>query len=87
MPLGINLAAVEPRAPFLFTNDVIGGLSLEETGLHVRITGFQIRMVLLGELAIRLADLIRGRIARNAKNFIGIFRYELLPICGSHHIT
>ena len=69
---GIDVAAVEPRTLIGITQQVVGRRDRLEAFLGHRITRMQIRMVLLGELAVGLADIIRSGLRRHAEHLVWI---------------
>ena len=50
--------------------DVVGFLNVLEALLGGLVPGIQIGMILARELPVRLADLVRGGLARNAQRFV-----------------
>jgi hypothetical protein len=72
--IGVDLAKVELLALLGVADDVEGGADLLELLLGLLVPGIGVRMVGLGELAKRFANLVRGRGAGNAKLLIGVAR-------------
>src|SRR6185295_1515565 len=74
---GVDLPAIEP-GPFLrIGQQFICGRDRLETLLGRRFSRVEIRMVLLGELAIRGADLVVGRSFRDAERRVGIIGHDV----------
>lgn len=78
LTVGINLALVEAGSLLGFTYDVVSYLSLQEALFGIPVTGIEVRMIFLGDLAISLTDLIRRSRSGHAKNVLGINGHEAL---------
>jgi hypothetical protein len=72
--VGVDLAQVELLALLGVADDVEGGADLLELLLGLLVPRIGVRVMGLGELAERLADLVRGRGAGNAEFLIGVAR-------------
>src|SRR5690242_5342286 len=70
----IHLAAVVAGAFLRVGQDVVRGRDRLETRLGGRLPGVQIGVKLLGELAVRLADLLGGGVRLDAEHLIGGLR-------------
>ena len=81
LPLGagcVYLAGVESGTLLLVANDIVSGCDLLEAGFRPLVAGMQVRVVLLGEPAIGLADLLLRRRTADAQDLIWV-RHRLGP--------
>jgi hypothetical protein len=74
-PVGVDLAGVELPALLGVAQDVEGGADLLEALLGGGIAGIGVGMVLLGELAEGLPDIVGPGAAGNAEHLVGISRH------------
>src|SRR5262249_32180971 len=75
--VGIDLAAVEARPLLLVADDAVGGVHLLEALSGALVARLGVRVVLLGETAIRLFDGRGIGIPRHAEHAIGIAHRSL----------
>ena len=68
----IDLAAVEGAAVLLVADDLIGLVQRGKTVLRLGIVRILVRMMLLGELAVRRLDVLGRGALRHAQHVIGI---------------
>ena len=76
---GVRLAGVEGPALFRVAQQGVCGGNVLEPRLGFLVAGVQVRMVLLGELAVSLADLFVRRSLRKPERFIGISHNRRIP--------
>ncbi len=68
-----GLAERVVRLPLLgVREDVVGALHLLEALLGAVVAGVPVRVVLARELAIRLLDVVVGRVLRDAEHLVGV---------------
>ena len=79
---GIDLAAVVLLALLRVADDLVGARHLLEALLRgdLRVSGVQVGMQLLGQLAIGAANVVFARVARHTQNHIGIIGHSSAPI-------
>ena len=76
MPLGVELSGVVLLALVRVADDVEGRADALELLLGGLVARIGVGMVLLGELAERLAELVVARAPGNAKFLVGVARQE-----------
>src|SRR5271165_5207561 len=72
-PRGVDLAGVVAAALVRIGQELVGGRNLLEPLLGVLVARVEVRMQLLGELTIGLADLLGGRRLGDAEDLVGVF--------------
>src|SRR5215831_19279201 len=74
----IYLAAVETRALLLVAEDIIGRGDVLEACFRAFIARMQIRVAILGEPAVGLADFLLRRLAANTQHFVRVCHGRVL---------
>ena len=76
-PRGVDLAGVVAASLFRVRQQVVGGRNLLEPLLGMLVARIEVRVQLLGELPVGLADILRARRFGDAEDFIGVFQTRL----------
>ena len=76
-PRGVDLAGVVAAALFRVRQQVVRRRNLLELLLGALVARIEVRMQLLGELPVGLADFLRRRGLGDAEDFIGVFQTRL----------
>jgi hypothetical protein len=76
---GVDLAAVEAGALFRVAQQVVGGRDILELVRRLGVARVEVRMELLGELAVSLVNLVLGRALGNAQDLVGVFAHAPAP--------
>ena len=69
---GVDFAAVKTRPLLLVAENSVSGGNLLEAGFRSFVAGMQVRVVLLGETAVRLADFALRRLAGDAQRLVWV---------------
>src|SRR5690606_18533282 len=75
---GVNLASVVAPALHLVGQEVIGGAHLLEAVGHVGLAGIEVRVKLLGQLAVRRLDFLFGGRLGDAQNLVWILHHATI---------
>src|SRR6185437_6312108 len=75
---GVDLALVEPRAFRLVADDFVGGADFLEPRLGLFVTGIEVGVELLGELAVDRTDFRVGRVRLDPQHLVRIARSHAL---------
>jgi len=76
----VDLAAIETRALFLIADNAIGCRDLLEFVLGLLVARVEVRMQLLGKLAIGALNILLRGVPFYAQNFIGITAHACLSL-------
>ena len=76
-PRGVDLAGVVAAALFRVRQEVVGDRNLFKPLLRMLVARVEIRVQLLGELPVGLADLLRAGGLGDAEDIIGVFQTRL----------
>src|SRR5262249_3018941 len=75
---GVDLVAIEARALLGIAQQRVGGRDVLELLLGLLVAGVEIGMELLGETAIGLLDVVRGRVLLYSQKLVWIGRQGVL---------
>src|SRR6185312_13133866 len=75
----VDLAAIEAPTLLGIAQQVVGGGNLLELVFRLALARIEVRVMLLGELAIGLADVLVAGVLRDAENLIGVQCHPLVP--------
>ena len=86
LSFGIDFALVKAHPLFRVAHDIVGRLRFLEAFFGIPVPGVQVWMMLLGELAIGLANFIRSRRRRHAESLVRIIGHGDTPKLHSSHV-